>query len=327
MVIGIPQSLYYYYYYPFWTTLFQTLGFDVVLSPSTNSAIMAKGLSITPDEYCLPVKIHRGHVAYLEEHCDVIFSAGYGRHGKRGHFCPKLTGLPDVVRVKHGKAVTFWHDLDENDRMAATSWLQALAKLKPGLAEMELSPAWEAAWKAQEDFADSWVDSGSPMNSLSTWSYRPNFTSNSAIPQFRLAVIGHPYLVYDPWITRRLFETLRKYRTEIVFQEPLSREALTKRWAHQNKKVYWPVGQDILSAALHYSEQNSVDGIIQISSCLCGPDAIIGDLLAKYLRRNDDKHFPLLQLTLDEHSGWAGLQTRVEAFMDLLDWRNSRAQI
>jgi predicted nucleotide-binding protein (sugar kinase/HSP70/actin superfamily) len=35
----------------------------------------------------------------------------------------------------------------------------------------------------------------------------------------------------------------------------------------------------------------------------------------------------LLNLTLDEHTGRAGLETRVEAFIDLLHWRKKNAAV
>ena len=41
------------------------------------------------------------------------------------------------------------------------------------------------------------------------------------------------------------------------------------------------------SAALHYSTAGQVDGIIFLTACLCGPDAIIGELLEKYMARMD----------------------------------------
>lgn len=64
--------------------------------------------------------------------------------------------------------------------------------------------------------------------------------------------------------------------------------------------------------------KNNVDGIIYLSSFSCGIDSLISEILKTHL-----KEIPMMMLKLDEHRGQAGLQTRLEAFSDLLDKRRS----
>ena len=78
----------------------------------------------------MPVKIHLGHLAYLAESCDRILSPGYGRWGRRSHFCPKLMGLPDISRLKFVKTLPLWHDLDDTGRPVTDGWPAALAALE-----------------------------------------------------------------------------------------------------------------------------------------------------------------------------------------------------
>jgi predicted nucleotide-binding protein (sugar kinase/HSP70/actin superfamily) len=47
----------------------------------------------------------------------------------------------------------------------------------------------------------------------------------------------------------------------------------------------------------------------------------VGDLVERFCRRQGKT--PFLYLTVDEHTGEAGLQTRVEAFLDMLAWRGA----
>jgi len=72
--------------------------------------------------------------------------------------------------------------------------------------------------------------------------------------------------------------------------------------------------------------RDEVDGIILISACICGPDALLGELIQRHISRLDAPP-PLLRLTVDEHTARAGLQTRIEAFLDLLGWRRGHAAI
>ena len=67
--------------------------------------------------------------------------------------------------------------------------------------------------------------------------------------------------------------------------------------------------------------QGKCRGIIHLISFGCGPDSLVGELVERRARR---KGFPFLLLTLDEHSGETGLLTRLEAFVDTLQWRRGK---
>ncbi|AYO30678.1 hypothetical protein D2962_08620 [Biomaibacter acetigenes] len=66
-------------------------------------------------------------------------------------------------------------------------------------------------------------------------------------------------------------------------------------------------------------ENKKIDGIIHVASFGCGPDSLIGELLEHRVMR--EYKVPFLYLTLDEHSGEAGFDTRLEAFLDILEGR------
>ena len=55
----------------------------------------------------------------------------------------------------------------------------------------------------------------------------------------------------------------------------------------------------------------------------CGPDSL---MLEDIRRKAKNFSKPLLNLTIDEHTGEAGFITRLEAFCDML-YRNKRAKI
>jgi len=51
----------------------------------------------------------------------------------------------------------------------------------------------------------------------------------------------------------------------------------------------------------------------------CGVDSFVCDLIERRVRKTKD--VPFIILTLDEHSGQAGMDTRLEAFIDMVRWR------
>ena len=56
-------------------------------------------------------------------------------------------------------------------------------------------------------------------------------------------------------------------------------------------------------------------GAIEISSFQCGCDAVLKEFVEKEFKQGK---IPFLYLLIDEHSAEAGIQTRLEAFVDTL---------
>ena len=84
--------------------------------------------------------------------------------------------------------------------------------------------------------------------------------------------------------------------------------------ADLSKPLFWTLGQRILGS-FRLMWKQGVEGVIYLSAFACGPEALIGELVKK---EGKAVGMPLLQLDLDEHSGEAGVITRMEAFLDLL---------
>ena len=64
-----------------------------------------------------------------------------------------------------------------------------------------------------------------------------------------------------------------------------------------------------------YAAENNVDGIIHISPFGCIPEIVSQNILPHISRKEE---IPVISLLMDEHTGKAGMQTRLEAFVDLM---------
>ena len=65
---------------------------------------------------------------------------------------------------------------------------------------------------------------------------------------------------------------------------------------------------------------HKVDGVILMSAFPCGPDSMTNDMLVRLV-----KDVPILTIILDNQSGSAGLETRLESFVDILRFRRASA--
>jgi predicted nucleotide-binding protein (sugar kinase/HSP70/actin superfamily) len=75
------------------------------------------------------------------------------------------------------------------------------------------------------------------------------------------------------------------------------------------------IGKTILFA------KNGVDGIIHIFPFTCMPELVAQTILMKVQK---DLDIPILTLIVDEHTAPGGVETRLEAFIDLLERRRKR---
>lgn len=67
-------------------------------------------------------------------------------------------------------------------------------------------------------------------------------------------------------------------------------------------------------------DRQGYDGVIQVAPFTCMPEIVAASLLPEIAQ---DLGLPVLSLFLDEHTGEAGLSTRLEAFVDLLARRRA----
>ena len=69
-------------------------------------------------------------------------------------------------------------------------------------------------------------------------------------------------------------------------------------------------------------QQMGFDGIIQVYPLSCMPEIVADGILSGI---QTDSGMPVMRLILDEHSGEAGILTRLEAFTDMLRSERRRA--
>jgi len=132
-----------------------------------------------------------------------------------------------------------------------------------------------------------------------------------------IALVGHPYLTYDSFANLNLLAKL-KGKVNVKVIENVSREDIETHHEKLRKKMFWSHGKRIMGAGYSFVTDEEVDGIIYLSCFGCGSDSMTNDLLARQARA---QHKPYMVITLDEHSGEAGMVTRVEAFLDMIERR------
>lgn len=315
MKVGLPRAMHFYSYGLLWYTFLEQLGAQVVLSDLTNQKTLEAGTKKMVDTACLPLKVLRGHVENLKEKgVDYIFLPRVVKPSEDTYTCPKSAGLPELI-FQTGR------DLPpllspEIDGSISDPQPYYETGLILGASKKQTQKAFFQAlrrWQLQQN--------QSQMRKKLAESQSNREAKNGGASAFKtIALIGHPYLTEDPGVNFHLKEVLKQRGYRIVTSDQLRR--LSGQGRIYPKFMFWQSGHDMGSLLLSLDDVNRAAGVIMLTAFGCGPDSYIETYLRQYL---DRQGIPHLTLTLDEQTGEAGLITRVEAFLDMMQRRERRA--
>jgi predicted nucleotide-binding protein (sugar kinase/HSP70/actin superfamily) len=325
--IGIPRAMSFYNFYPFWYGFFTDLGIEIVLSDRTTKKTMSSGASLVVTETCLPVKIYAGHVLNLiEKGIDKIFIPSIQSIAYKIYNCSKIRGLPDLIRNVVKKDFTIIEPtFDKSEKhQGLYEFLKESVKIFGITDEKLIKKASKAGWKVYNNFMVM-TRSGLPFKTAMNYALQgkvfiPQETKEYPIS---IALVSHAYNIQDERVSMKIFEKLEEMDVRVYTVNQLSQEQLDEGLSTLGRNVYWANEFEMTGCAGHYMRQNNIDGLITLTSFGCGPDSL---MIEGIVRKAAEFSKPMLNLTVDEHTGEAGFITRLEAFIDML-YRKKRANI
>ncbi len=314
--IGIPYALYFYEYYPLWKEFLTRIGAEVILSEPTNKKILDLGICSALSEVCLPVKIFYGHILSLSKQVDYLLIPRMVCIERGAFFCPKMIGLPDMVKSS-------LHDLPPqltpiiDVRQTYGTWKKSLMQVGKLITDnsSEISRAFADSWENfQQNYLANLLDPGL----LSTTSNQKNIINtpkkDSEIP-VSIAVLGHDYLINDSYVNMDLINKLKKMNVRILTPEMVHPNIVKKQLKKLYKPIFWSLSRKVVGAGFYYFEKK-IDGIIHMTSFECGEDSMVGELIHHQSQKYPEVSYT--EFVFDEHSGEAGINTRIEAFLDMI---------
>ncbi|MCF6465702.1 acyl-CoA dehydratase activase-related protein [Clostridium sp. Cult2] len=320
--VGIPRGMLYYDYYLLWKEFFNNLDVEVVTSPKTNKDILNKGVHACVDEACLPVKVFHGHVEYLKDKVDYIFIPKFISIYMREYCCPKHLGLPDMV--KHSvEGLPHIIDTEINLRKSNNNLKKSILYTGKYFikSSKKIHRAYNEAYNQFSKYTKLMSRGVIPINAVGLYDDLSfNIKGSKEIYKRQILLLGHSYNIYDEYINMNIASKLKKRKIKVITAEMIE-EISTRYYASKlSKRMFWTHGQKIVGAAFSLIERKIIDGIIYISAFGCGLDSVLMDLVE---RKAKEYKIPFTLLTIDEQTGEAGINTRIEAFLDMLEWRDN----
>ena len=295
MKIGIPQSLTTYIFGHIWKKFFSNLGLTVVSSRTTNRSSLEAGIKLMPGEACLPLKCYAGHVLELiARGVDYVFIPRIVCLQKKPSIklaCPKFIGLPDMFRALCPDCTILTCVYDLRVEQESQSLLRMAQTL--GFTKKQAIEAYRGIFRDVSAAREDLREDTRPL----------------------IAVVGHEYLIKDPYLNFDIAEKLRTLGCNVWCCTDLTDEELENEIGSL-RPVSWFYEQKILGAVSRFLKEPKVAGIIFLVSFGCGSGSIAGEILDYEIRPGFTT--PILRIIIDEHTGETGLMTRLESFIDMI---------
>jgi predicted nucleotide-binding protein (sugar kinase/HSP70/actin superfamily) len=290
---------------------------------------MEQGLKKASDETCLPLKLLAGHIQALEK-VDAIFLPRMVSVEAETYNCPKFLGIPESLfpAVPAGIPVlTVTLNWRKGKRQVLKDLQVFGLQLGKGKVDIRnaftLAQKWQNRYQASSGVGWDFEESMREIENATKGLGLTNSQNSTTIPiihnpdRLRIALVGHSYLTHEPYANLNLLRRLRE-KAEVELVQHVKQEEVDTHLLGLRKKLFWNHAKQIWGAGNKFVTDPKIDGIIYLSCFGCGTDSMVQELLARFAR---EQHKPYMMITLDEHSGEAGLVTRLEAFLDMVERR------
>ncbi len=293
MIVGLPKGLLFHQYEKFITEFLKVLQIDYIISKDTNKDILNLGVKYCVDEACLPIKIFHGHVASIKDRCDLVIVPRIVSVHEKEFICPKFNGLPEMIlhNIPNMPAITT-KPLYLYSEKKTLAWLEDFGSML----NKNKNQVREAYIRGKEIYD------------------RQKLGYNDKRYRRRVLLVGHPYNIDDIYMNMNIKKKLNDLGVGVMTHHYVRDKDKQKEVDKLYKRPFWTFARHTYGSCVYLGRTQQVDGIIYLSSFNCGIDSIFIQLI-----KNELKDFPLLVVKIDEHTGEAGLNTRLEAYTDMLE--------
>lgn len=303
ITIGLPRAMLYHRYEVLWKNYFSALGVSCVISEPTNKEIIKTGTAVAIDEACLCTKIYLGHVKSLIGKCDYILVPRISNFGIKRNMCTKFESLYDIVcntfRKSNQKFISYNVDVI-NGRTEEKAFTELGVEL--GFTKKEALTAFKFAKKSELDSLKNKIKSNEVLYKKSG---------------LKILIVAHSYVEKDPYVGKPVTDYLKKIGAVTIYADEVDRKEAFKQCERVSPTLKWELSKELVGSIQIHTDK--IDGIVLMSAFPCGPDSMVNEMIIRKFNG-----IPILNLVLDDQDGTAGLETRLESFIDILNFKGGR---
>jgi predicted nucleotide-binding protein (sugar kinase/HSP70/actin superfamily) len=334
------------------------LKLEVVPPPPITKRTMELGIKYSPEFACLPLKISVGSfIEALEQGADTVIMAGGWGPCRFGYYAQverdilqdlgysfrmvvleapdfKLSELLNQIKDLAEKVTTM-----EAIRAVRFAWFKLNAVDRMEVCFEQMLPRAVYKDKAVQIYRQALQEIDLAVNrhevnrAVSKRAAEMEKLEQHSQPLLRLGLVGEIYTILEPSSNYDIVEQLGRMNVEIhrsiytsdwvndhllggLVKRSNRREILTSSRPYLNYFVGGH-GRETVGYAVKFARQH-YDGVIQIGPLTCMPEIVAQQVLGQV---GEKEGIPVMTMYFDEHAGAAGIQTRLEAFVDMLQRR------
>ncbi len=291
----------------YFATLYDALGFDVVLSPESDDEIAQLGKTYAHSESCYPVILAHGHAAYLMKHLrpgiDKIFLANVIRaENLKLTFCPYVSSAGFVIKGNLGLSQTdvlmplFFFDSIKNPVEGYI--LKDLQRVfgKGMFSLSQVRNAITLAQQHQKSFLDEVYSKGNSLVKDLTKRHEPIFIG-----------IGRGYTILDKKASSKVDDLFATQGLHFIPTLFFSYDSIDEAPFAEN--MYWYQGKRMIQANVGVALHPRMFPV-RLTNFNCGPDSMLLAHEEDIMRKAGKPH---LVLETDGHNSNAQFGTRIAA--------------
>ena len=348
----------------FWVgmkALFQMLDVDVVVPPPITKKTMSLGSAYGPESACLPLKINLGNfIEAIEQGADTVIMAGGHGPCRFGYFAQVHREILQnigydvevlVVEQPRTGRQEFFRSI--KSLFPNKNWYQVILAIYFGWQKVLIIDQIEAlilknrAYEINKgDHSLFWKRAIRKIDRISSKADldivgKQLIDELNEIPKdfskdvLHIAAVGEIYLMIETAANLNVDEKLGNLGVSVIRTEYVSgyiREKIFKTKNIPDLHAYAkPYMKNEIGGHGFHTVANTVkyankgfDGAVQILPFTCIPEIVSMSILNKV---SEKENIPVLTLIFDEHSGEAGVDTRLEAFVDLVRRKKKHQQL
>ncbi len=311
--IGFNRSFLINSYYPLYSNFFAALGYAVILPPEPSQ----EGIDQRNAPFCYPVELAHGFFYSLikpERSLDYIFLPHFkavpggikSDPNAQSQVCPLVQGETFYLQTTFRKQLA-------KCTQKGTKLLTPLIDLTQGIADarepliasaLQMGIKRKAAEAAFENALQKQIDCMAEMQAIGQMA----MAELEADPQkFAVVIFSRPY---NGYADEAHMGIPHKFASRGILVMPLDFLDFAKE--RSKRHMYWGMGKLMMKAGRLVKRHPQLFGTY-ITNFSCGPDSFVVGYFREIMGRK-----PSLTLELDSHTADAGLETRVEAFLDIV---------
>lgn len=345
-IVSFPHLGNYYIVFNYFLT--KALKCKVIIPPGTTRKTIELGSKYSPDFVCVPFKYNLGnYIEALDMGANTLIQGGGGcRYGYYGELQEKI--LKDLGydfefynliydnHISLKKGYKFCRKINKRCNIFSLIYylinslfmvifidkIERYIRLNMGFEETK-----GEFERLEKEYFDGFKNNGILKNIIMYYRYKKKFRNikiNKPSNPLKVRIVGELFSLIDSNTSFNVEKKLIKMGVEVYRDTDLTYLLITKRFILSNmirkgkKYIKYHLGADGTASVVRSMDSLDMDGILHLKSFGCTPEISAMSILPKI---SNEYKIPILYFSFDAEDNEVGVDTRLEAFYDMIKGR------